>query len=462
MVQCLPATKAGQMAKTGRKQKPYETSWGEIVPGLNRQPDGRWRNIDTGARFTETDERLAVNKYKRWKAANQTAEMVRLPIASHDNAAYVGSACARAMTTQEFRITVRRDHTAPITASRTVPGAEVWGFLREQLISNPEHVARMVDIPQIAQLRHMNLPKPSIRLTEIITNYQTENASTAGAKRAALRAFNRFLEHTTAKTLADLTKDKIHAFRQSIEKDKNLKSAGTRKHMYGQIKSIISFGLKNPVMDAAEIRATLDRTKLLWTPEPMPSVDPKPISRSDFHRLLDTATAERSTWRAWLLLGLNAAMYIGELCILKWESIDLDHGTLAMIRNKTRRGRIPKVATLWPETIAALRALPQKPTYVFTSPHGTRYGTSQSRANAFADFRKRAGLTDAVSFSHLKDGAYGAACEGTTDERLARLLAGHKAPGLLDNYVLRNPSMVRPACDAVYKVYMAPLSTTPR
>ena len=27
----------------GRKQKPYQTSWGEIVPGLNKQVDGRWR-----------------------------------------------------------------------------------------------------------------------------------------------------------------------------------------------------------------------------------------------------------------------------------------------------------------------------------------------------------------------------------------------------------------------------------
>jgi len=30
----------------GRKQKPYETSWREIIPGLNRQVDGRWRNPD--------------------------------------------------------------------------------------------------------------------------------------------------------------------------------------------------------------------------------------------------------------------------------------------------------------------------------------------------------------------------------------------------------------------------------
>jgi hypothetical protein len=59
-----------------------------------------------------------------------------------------------------------------------------------------------------------------------------------------------------------------------------------------------------------------------------------------------------------------------------------------------------------------------------------------------------------VSFGCLKDSAYTIACR-KVEEKFARVLAGHKAEGLQDNYVLRNPEFVRPACDAVYAEYLA-------
>ena len=52
------------MAKRGRPQKPYETSWGEMVPGLYKCPDGRWRISSTGQKFTEADERRAVVHFR--------------------------------------------------------------------------------------------------------------------------------------------------------------------------------------------------------------------------------------------------------------------------------------------------------------------------------------------------------------------------------------------------------------
>lgn len=106
---------------------------------------------------------------------------------------------------------------------------------------------------------------------------------------------------------------------------------------------------------------------------------------------------------------------------------------------------------LWPETVAELRRLPRKGPYVFTSGHGTRYNKN-TRVNDFREFRRAAGPADHVTFDTLRDGAYTAARQGTSDERLAKLLAGHAA-GLRDNYVLRDPAFVRPACEAVYAAY---------
>jgi hypothetical protein len=54
----------------------------------------------------------------------------------------------------------------------------------------------------------------------------------------------------------------------------------------------------------------------------------------------------------------------------------------------------------------------------------------------------------------IRDGGYSAACAASgVDEKFARLLAGHRSHGLQDNYVSRNPAIVKPACDAVYSVY---------
>jgi hypothetical protein len=63
MSQCLHALTKG--CKMGRPQKPYRTSWGELVDGLYKTPDGRWKIVATGERFTEKHEFTAVTKFKQ-------------------------------------------------------------------------------------------------------------------------------------------------------------------------------------------------------------------------------------------------------------------------------------------------------------------------------------------------------------------------------------------------------------
>jgi integrase len=146
-------------------------------------------------------------------------------------------------------------------------------------------------------------------------------------------------------------------------------------------------------------------------------------------------------------------MHIGEVCEVKWEEIDMQKGTYCTIRAKTEAHRIPRAATLWPETLAALEAMPRKGAspYVFTSAIGMKYNRNK-RVNTFKEFRDAAKLPH-ITFDSLRDGAFTAACRLCSDERWARVLAGHRSPGLQDSYVLRSPEIVRPACDAVYREY---------
>jgi integrase len=242
--------------------------------------------------------------------------------------------------------------------------------VRVRLLAEPKYAATMTGIPGLEHMIRMDAPSSSIKLADLIGAYRKENPSTDKAKREAIATFQRLIDHAGAKTLDDLTQAKLLAFRTSIEKSGTLKSAGTRAAYYGRIKTIISFGLKVG-LDQEQLRAALDRCKVLWTAEALPVVNPRPISREDYHALL-TAAGD-SAWRAWLLLGLNLCLHMEEVCALKWSDFDLASGTYACVRNKTRRQRIPRAATLWPETLAALKGVPRRGEFVFDSTHGTRF-----------------------------------------------------------------------------------------
>ena len=446
-------------AKTGRPQKPYQASDGQIIAGLCRQPDGRWRITATGERFSEPDEFLAIQRFRQWEQQHARDEtLMSVPLAEVMGTD-VGAMTARAASggldklISERQVVIR----SPLVPGKgpqegvvefLVPDSVLWPWLRRLLIEHPDYVARMTGIPRLASLPTMDLPRASLKLSVLIDTYDIKNPSEARSKREALAVFKRMMNFIGATTLADLTTDALKRWRGDIEQ--TVGSAGTKTAYYGRIKTIISFGLKEG-LDQDQINAALDRCKVLWTPDKIPQVDPHPISRKDFHKLLKVGG---KNWEAILLCGLNFCMHLDEVLDLQWGELDLKKGTYASIRGKTEDRRIPRAATIWKETIKALKEVPRRgeSPYVFTSSHGTRFNRN-TKGNDFTDLRNAAELPE-VTFDHLRDGAYTAACQANgVDDKWARLLAGHKSPGLQDNYVLRNPAIVKPACDAVHRAY---------
>jgi len=429
------------MARIGRPQKPHVAQDGTIVPGLYHCPDGRWLVKSTGQKFTEAEERLAIAKFR---AMQPQPPEVTIPIetVTQDQLEIEGSPALAAAIDSTMEVDGR------ISFIQKIPEAKLWEWMREQLIVRPDVAARMTGIPQLASIASLPIPKPSISLADIIAAYTAKNPASDKAKREAIAVLSRLGKHANAKTLNDLTIETLTAWRDEIER--TVESGSTKEAYYSRVKTIIGFGLKLG-MDTSQINAALDRCKVLWTATAKSQVDPRPISREHFHTLLD---AGNGSWRPWLLCGLNLCMHLDEVCELKWDELDLAKGTYASIRHKTAAKRIPRAATLWPETVNALKGVTRRGAspYVFTSTHGTRYNRN-TRGNDFAELRTAAKLSDDVTFDSLRDGAYTAACQAGVDDRLARLLAGHKAAGLQDNYVLRNPAIVKPACDAVYKAY---------
>ena len=454
------------MAKMGRPQRPYETSWGEMVPGLYRCPDGRWRITATGRKFTEADERRAVSRFR----ATQQPATVDVPTVYHEPAddglmerlagggrltkIPLPGVKPAAEFLEVLNAPPRRPHDTdePIADHHRdrviIKADQFWPWLRELVISKPEYVAKMIGIPELANLKHLPLPKPAITIEQLVETYETQSPSKPQTKATSVRTIKKLARFANAKTVEDLTQEQLLRWRDKVENDPNLTSAGTRAGYYGQVKTVLGFGMKAG-LDQVQLRAALDRCKVLWTAEPLPPVNPQPISREDYHTLLD---ASNDTWRAWLLLAMNLAMTSEDLCQMEWSDFDMEAGTYAAIRVKTRRDRIPRAGVLWDETMEAMQRLPRRSEYVFTSARGAKYNKN-SRVNLFAKLRARVGLPETVKMSHIRDAAYTSACQGTGDERWARVLAGHRAPGLQDNYVLRNPEAVRPACEAVYRAF---------
>jgi hypothetical protein len=305
----------------GRKQKPYQASWGEIIPGLAHDTSGRWRVVSTGFRFSEADERRAIDRFR----ALQPDAVVRVdaPAASLETAL---SQMVRQQDSTEPNSgiplpTVLWDRTAnSVTRGYNLDPTVLWPWFREQLIANPLHVANMTGIPELANLARFELPKTPVKLATIWTYYERQN--TSKDKSATRRIWNAMVNFTKAVTLADLTKERLHSYRESVENNPDIKSGGTKVFMFGKIKAVLSFAKKAHDIDAVQLAGALANCGVLWTASPVPEYNPVPIDRDHLHTLLKAAGTGQ--WRAWILLGLNSATYLEELCDLEWKHVNLD------------------------------------------------------------------------------------------------------------------------------------------
>ena len=150
--------------KTGRKQKPYETSWGEIVPGLARQSndgrwrDGRWRVVATGLRYTEPDERLAVRLFHEKYALK--SELVQVPVLGNGQAQNNDEVNKILAYKAE---TIDGPDGNPITVRYAHPSG-LWGWFREILFKKPDYVAKMTGIPELTNAHVSKSKLPSVAM----------------------------------------------------------------------------------------------------------------------------------------------------------------------------------------------------------------------------------------------------------------------------------------------------------
>jgi integrase len=155
----------------------------------------------------------------------------------------------------------------------------------------------------------------------------------------------------------DFWRAALAAWRDEVVRDAKLKSSATIASYFSRVRNVLRLAARGH-LDPVQIEQALARCKAkLYPPPNNVHDDPRPITRQDFKKLLTAAeqTDVPQMWRAMLLLALNCALYMEDLCDLQWTFLDLERRTF--ISRRKKRGRCLRVAILWDETIAAIARL---------------------------------------------------------------------------------------------------------
>lgn len=123
-----------------------------------------------------------------------------------------------------------------------------------------------------------------------------------------------------------------------------------------------------------------------------------------------------------------------------------------------------RVCTLWKETVDALNKIKRRADdapllYTYQSLPIKICGAQRrfkelAIAAGLATLNEKGAMKPTVTASQLRDGALTAAASANVNSQICSLLAGHRS-GISDHYVMRNPRMVAPACQAVHAHYFA-------
>lgn len=432
--------------KMGRPSVEHrDTSSGKIIPGLQRLFDGRWKILATGKRFTEADEQKAIAKFYKLTGYDPLAAFQKEHPTVQLTSEYEGiGGFDGKRFTEDSKWTVGVSEKA------------LWSYVAQQIVERPKWVAQQTGIEEIAYLTKLKPPiDSSIKLADVLDIYtRTCKAARNVTKNEVKTTFDWFIAKTAAKTVADLSFTTLKKFAKLAIAEL---AESTVSLYFGRIKTVFNSFIKDSEDEAAIEQINLLKLRMrdtLIAPENPKDANSHPISKTNYRKLLAHAEkTSRELWYPLLLMGLNCALSIEEVTRAKWSEIDLEAGTFKSYRGK--KGKCPRGAELWEETIAALKQIPKKGSspFVFVSSHGTRY----NRNTKVKDFKKLciAAEVEGVTFSHIRDASYNISYnDPNIDTKCSLMLCGHRILSDTRKYVVPEPKLAGPACEAVRKAYM--------
>jgi integrase len=171
---------------------------------------------------------------------------------------------------------------------------------------------------------------------------------------------------------------------------------------------------------------------------------PKEFTKEQIRALLDHATP---MWRAMILMGLNGGFGNGDCCALPWTAIEYptQEGHLTWIDFPRPKTGAPRRFPLWPETIAALEALPHVGPYVFTPQRGNQWSESdRTMSKQFRSLAKRAGIHQhGLGFYTLRHVFATVASDKCRDSQAIASILGHVGTSMAEKHYIEGISARR-------------------
>ena len=179
------------------------------------------------------------------------------------------------------------------------------------------------------------------------------------------------------------------------------------------------------------------------------------ISKDDFQKLFNATNNIK--YKLILLLGLNCAMKSTDICDIQLSNIDFDKKTLIKHRHKTS---IVRAAVLWDITLEHINHYISdknfQSDYLITKDIGLKRSEAfkpHSINEFFTELRRKTKIDVSVKFEQLRDSVKTVAVNEKPELLKATdIIMGHKG-GIGNQYLERQPKMVKEICQIVYDYY---------
>lgn len=373
-------------------------------------------------------------------------------------------------TFEEFMVSTGRDRDL---ADGEVVGregyAQHWPAFFDWVIgrwieSNPKEAASRLGVPELANLEAIR-PKPqSITLQAVADLFENKPVGNREYRRRFAKRFREFVKIIGVKTVKEIELEHIEKYYARVLKDSKQGDHGRpyAKSRFDVVTAVLAYAHKRG-RDKQEIRRVLDDCQMLEAPRngTRPKAEARPVTRDELHAILALADARQT---AIIMLGINAGFDPVDIQRLPLDAVDLKACVLHFDRTKADAEKpTPRIATLWPRTVKALRK------YLKDCPHEAANGRGERMFFATATgktiregrtwisraiwrpLRLAAGQPEECKFKGLRKAAYTEASQ--VSPRQADILLGHRLPGVTDNYLRRNAQTIAPACRAIEKHY---------
>ena len=189
------------------------------------------------------------------------------------------------------------------------------------------------------------------------------------------------------------------------------------------------------------------------------------LSADEVRRIVAAADREGGEWPRLIAIAVYTGLRLGDCCRLKWESVNIAHGIIQLVPQKTRRYACGRVVTIpiHEQLLASLAATPAASRSGFVLPRiAEAYETARWRISKGLDrifdgagivksvmYEGRTRRTPSATFHSLRHTFVSFAANAGVPLVAVQAIVGHTSTAMTRHYYHANESALRRAVDAI-------------